>query len=109
MPSSGRGGSAAAEDSILPMTLVQLEYPSQHEAVALETLYQTAAQTPWVVRLGESPNVPQATDLETALQHGQGGRWTRGLLVQVRLLVFCPNSRRFQRERRTECGMYMCF
>jgi hypothetical protein len=89
MPSSSRGGSAAAEDSILPMTLVQLEYPSQHEAVALETLYQTAAQTPWVVRLGDAPGVPQATDLETALQHGQAGRWTRGLLVQARPR-FCP-------------------
>ena len=87
MSSNGRGASAA-EDSIVPMTLVSLESPTQQEAEALETLYQSAAQTAWVLRLGDCQDVPQATDLETAMRHGQAGRWTRGLLVQARLHDF---------------------
>ena len=89
MDADVRGHSAGAEDCILPMNLVQLEYPSEHETHALELLYQAAAQAPWVLSLGDSPDVPQATDLATALEHGEKGRWTRGLLVQVR----CPDYR----------------
>lgn len=92
MSSNGRGASAA-EDSIVPMTLVSLEAPTQQEAEALETLYQTAAQTAWVLRLGDCQDVPQATDLETAMRHGQAGRWTRGLLVQARPYDFLTPHR----------------
>jgi hypothetical protein len=85
MASDGPGDGAAAEDSILPMNLVHLDYPTQEDAQSLEVLYQTAAQTSWVLRLGDAPDVHQATDLTTALEHGAQGRWTRGLLVQVRV------------------------
>lgn len=72
------------EDSILPMNLVQHECPSAEDTEALEILYQTAAQMDWVVHLGDTPDVHQATDLSTAGVHGGQGRWTRGLLVQAR-------------------------
>jgi hypothetical protein len=90
MGSTGRVDSAHAEDSILPMNLVHVEYPSQREAAALEKLYQSAAQTSWVLRIGDSTDVPQATDLATAVKHGSMGRWTRGLLVQARPFLFLP-------------------
>jgi hypothetical protein len=74
---------AAPDDSILPMTLVHMDYPSDAEADALTNLYQNAAQSVWVLRIGNAPNVPQPTDLDTAIKFGSAGRWTRGLLVQV--------------------------
>jgi hypothetical protein len=81
---AGADQAVSPDDSILPMTLVHMDYPSEAEADALTSLYQTAAQAPWVLRIGNAPNVPQPTDLDTAIKYGSAGRWTRGLLVQAR-------------------------
>jgi hypothetical protein len=82
---------AASEDSILPMTLVRSGIPSERECAALDSIYQTAAMVPWVQTLGESDDVPQATDLNTALRYclrdDRRALWTRGLLVQVSLYI----------------------
>ena len=75
---------AHSDDSILPIALIPGDCPTDEDSKALEHLYQSAAQEQWVLSIGDTPNVPQSTDIGTAVQHGSRGNWTRGLLVQVR-------------------------
>lgn len=86
-----------ADDSILPLPLMQGDCPTDTETRALEHLYQSAAQEQWVLNIGDMPDVPQSTDIATAVQHANNDSWTRGLLVQVCLTrVVIIDERRFK-------------